>query len=202
MANASFGRKWLSGIIRNEDLSPEEKEQQIMEGHIGVTDGLKDKIDTLQAEADKVPELQSQIDSMSSGEDFKAKYEKEHKDFEAYKSKVAQDAEVTKVRSAYRKMLIEEKIGEKWLDRVMESTDFSSMKLDKDGNLDGIDKLKEDLDKKWGDVKTTVTTQGAKVETPPHASIGKMSKEEILKIQDATERQKAIAENLNLFGKG
>ena len=30
MAQASFGRKWLAGIIRNDDLSPEEKEQQIM----------------------------------------------------------------------------------------------------------------------------------------------------------------------------
>ena len=41
MAQASFGRKWLAGILRSEELSPEEKDQQIMEGHIAVTDGLK-----------------------------------------------------------------------------------------------------------------------------------------------------------------
>ena len=200
MATASFGRKWLSGIIRSEDLSPEEKEQQIMEGHIGVTDGLKDRIDALQAEADKVADLQSQIDSMTSGEDFKAKYEKEHAYFEDFKKKTAQDAEASKVRSAYRKLLIEEKIGEKWIDRVMESADFSSMKLDKDGNLADSDKLKEALDKKWGDVKTTVTTQGAKVENPPHIGNGKMTKDEIFAIKDTAERQKAIAENHELFG--
>lgn len=200
MATASFGRKWLSGIIRSEDLSPEEKEQQIMEGHIGVTDGLKDRIDALQAEAYKVADLQSQIDSMTSGEDFKAKYEKEHADFEDFKKKTAQDAEASKVRSAYRKLLIEEKIGEKWIDRVMESADFSSMKLDKDGNLADSDKLKEALDKKWGDVKTTVTTQGAKVENPPHIGNGKMTKDEIFAIKDTAERQKAIAENHELFG--
>lgn len=202
MASASFGRKWLAGIIRNEDLSPEEKENQIMEGHIGVTDGLKDRIEALQAEADKASDLQKQIDSMTSGEDFKAKYEKEHADFEDFKRKTAEDAQASKIKDAYRKLLIEEKISEKWLDRVMESADFSSMKLDKDGNLADLDKLKESLDKKWGDVKTTVTTQGAKVENPPHAGSGRMTKEEILGIKDPSERQKAIAENLNLFGKG
>jgi len=201
MGNASFGRKWLAGIIRNEDLSPEEKEQQIMEGHIGVTDGLKDKMEALQAEADKAQDLQRQIDSMTEGEDYKAKYEKEHADFEDFKKKTAEDAQASKIKDAYRQLLISEKISEKWLDRVMESADFSSMKLDKDGNLVDIDKLKESLDKKWGDVKTTVTTQGAKVENPPHAGSGRMTKEEILGIKDASERQKAIAENLNLFGK-
>lgn len=202
MASASFGRKWLAEIIRNDDLSPEEKEQKIMEGHIGVTDGLKDKIETLQAEADKVPELQKQLDSRDGEEDFKSKYEEEHKAFEDFKKKTAQDAEASKVKSAYRRLLIEEKISEKWLDRVMESADFSSMKLDKDGNLADVDKLKEALDKKWGDVKTTVTTQGAKVDNPPHTNNGGLSKEDILKIKDTSERQKAISENLKLFGKG
>lgn len=202
MATASFGRKWLAGIIRNEELSPEEKEQQIMDGHIGVTDVLKDKIETLQAEADKVPELQKELESKNGGEDFKAKYEKEHQDFEDFKRKTAEDAEASKVRSAYRKMLIEEKIGEKWLDRVMESTDFSGMKLDENGNLADSDKLKDALDKKWGDVKTTVSTVGAKVENPPHNGNGGMTKDEILSIEDTSDRQKAIAENLNLFGKG
>ena len=202
MATASFGRKWLAGIIRNEDLSPEEKEQQIMEGHIGVTDGLKDKIETLQAEADKVSDLQKQLEAKDGGEDFKAKYEKEHADFEDFKQKTAKDAEASKVRSEYRKLLIGEQISEKRVEAILKVTDFSKMKLDKDGHLEGEDNLRKSIGDEWGEFKTTVTEKGAEVEKPPHTSKGTMSKADILAIKDTSERQKAIAENLNLFGKG
>lgn len=145
----------------------EEQVKAVMEEHVSVTDALKADRDKWKAEAEKLPGVQKELDDLKGGEDWKQKFEDEHKAFEDFKAKMAQDAEAAKVRAAYRKLLIEEKIGEKWLDRVMESADFSGMKLDKDGNLIDTDKLKEALDKKWGDVKTTVTTQGAKVENPP-----------------------------------
>ena len=179
----------------------EEQVKAVMEEHVSVTDALKADRDKFKAEAEKAADLQKELEGIKGGEDFKAKYEEEHKAFEDFKKKTAEDAEAAKVKAAYRKMLIEEKIGEKWLDRVMESADLSGVKLDKDGNLADIDKLKEALDKKWGDVKTTVHTQGAKVENPPSGK-PTITRESILAIKDASERQKAIAENLNLFGKG
>jgi hypothetical protein len=180
----------------------EEQVKAVMEEHVSVVDALKADRDKFKAEAEKLPGVQKELDDLKGGENWKEKFENEHKSFEDFKAKTAQDAEAAKVRAAYRKLLIEEKIGEKWLDRVMESADFSGMKLDKDGNLAYTDKLKEALDKKWGDVKTTVTERGAKVETPPQTGKASMTKEQILSIKDSSERQKAIAENLNLFGKG
>ena len=200
MAQASFGRKWLAGIIRNDDLSPEEKEQQIMEGHIAVTDGLKDKIEGLQAEADKAADLQKQLDGISGGEDFKAKYEKEHQAFEDFKKQTASDAEMTAVKAAYRKMLIGENISEKRIEAIMKVTDFSKMKRDKDGNLDNADALKKTIAEEWGDFKTTVTQKGAEVSKPPQTGKATKTKDEIMAIKDTAERQKAIAENHELFG--
>ena len=200
MAQASFGRKWLAGIIRNDDLSPEEKEQQIMEGHIAVTDGLKDKIEGLQAEADKAADLQKQLDGISGGEDFKAKYEKEHQAFEDFKKQTASDAEMTAVKAAYRKMLIGEGISEKRIDAIMKVTDFKNMKRDKDGNLDNADALKKTIAEEWGEFKTTVTQKGAEVSKPPQTGKATKTKDEIMAIKDTAERQKAIAENHELFG--
>ena len=200
MAQASFGRKWLAGIIRNDDLSPEEKEQQIMEGHIAVTDGLKDKIEGLQAEADKAADLQKQLDGISGGEDFKAKYEKEHQAFEDFKKQTASDAEMTAVKAAYRKMLIGEGISEKRIDAIMKVTDFKNMKRDKDGNLDNADALKKSIAEEWGEFKTTVTQKGAEVSKPPQTGKATKTKDEIMAIKDTAERQKAIAENHELFG--
>ena len=76
------------------------------------------------------------------------------------------------------------------------------MKLDKDGNLVDEAELRKKIGEEWGEFRTTVTEKGANVETPPKSSGSQMTKEEIMKISDTTARQKAIAENLNLFGKG
>lgn len=141
----------------------------VIEEHTAVTDALKADRDKFKEQADKAADLQRQLDDLSGGEDWKKKYEDEHQAFEDFKSKSAQEAETAKVKAAYRKLLLDEKISEKWLDRVMKGMDFSGMKLDKDGTLHDIDKLKEAIDKEWGDIKTTVTERGADVEKPPKA---------------------------------
>ena len=164
----SFGRKWLEGILENEELTAKEKAQQIMDGHITVTDGLKEERDGYKAEAEKAADLQKQLDDhLASGEDFKAKYEKEHEAFEAYKGRIASEAEAAKVRSAYRSLLSGEGISEKRLDSILKVTDLSQLKLDEEGNLVNADELKKAINEEWGEFKTTVKETGAKVEKPP-----------------------------------
>lgn len=172
----------------------------VMEEHTSVTDALKKQRDDYKAEADKAADLQKQLDGINGGEDWKKKYEDEHNSFESFKKKTADDAEAAKVQAAYRKLLIEEKIGEKRLDSIIKVTDFSKMKLDKEGNLENMDALRKAIGEEWGDFKTTVTTKGANVDNPPNLDKAKKTKEEIFAIKDTAERQKAIAENHELFG--
>ena len=198
---ASFARKWLEGILDNEDLSTKEKAQQIMDGHIAVTDGLKDERDGLKEQANKAADLQKQLDDLTAnGEDFKKRFEDEHKAFEDFKKKTSADAEAAKVRSAYRKLLAGEGISEKRLDAILKVTDLSTMKLDKEGNLENAEDLKNAINNEWGEFKTTVTEVGAKVEKPLQTGKSKMTKDEIFAIKDTAQRQKAIAENHELFG--
>ena len=199
MPFTSFSRKWLTEIIQDDNKSPAEKVEEIMGGHVSITSPLKDERDS---NAEKAADLQKELDGIKGGEDYKSKYEEVNKAFEDFKKKTAEDAEAAKVRAAYRKLLIEEKIGEKRLDSIMKVTDFSKMKLDREGNLSGEEELRKNIGEEWGEFKTTVTERGAKVETPPVVSKSSMTKEQILAIKDTSERQKAIAENLNLFGKG
>ena len=197
---ASFARKWLEGILENEELSTKEKAQQIMDGHIAVTDGLKDERDSFKAEAEKAGDLQKELDDLKNGEDFQKKYEDEHKAFEDFKKKTADDAEAAKVKTAYRKLLAGEGIGEKRLDSILKVTDLSKLKLDKDGNLEDVDGLKKAINDEWGEFKTKVTEKGAVVEKPLQTGKATKTKEEIMAIKDTDERQKAIAENHELFG--
>ena len=142
--------------------------------HLGVVDPLKDdlasanrSVERYKTEADKVPGLQKELEGFKNGEDWKAKYEKEHSAFEDYKGQVARDAEVAKVKAAYKKLLTEEKISEKTLDAVMNATDYSKMKLKEDGTLDGIEDLKKDIDTRWGGFKVSTRQRGERVDHPP-----------------------------------
>ena len=196
----SFGRKWLEGILDNEELSTKEKAQQIMDGHITVTDGLKDERDSYKAEADKAADIQKELDGIKGGEDFKKKYEDLKNEFEGFKKQTAQDAETAKVRAAYRKLLADEGISEKRLDAILKVTDLTKVKLDKEGGIENADDLRKAINDEWGEFKTTVTEKGATVEKPPQIGKAKMTKDEIYAIKDTDQRQKAIAENHELFG--
>lgn len=198
----SFTRTFLKTMsLTDEQISA------IMEEHVAVTDALKKQRDDYKAEADKLPGIQKQLDALKSGEDYKAKYEAEHKALEEYKAQVKADADLAKIKDAYRELLKEEKISEKRLDAVIRLTDFSNMKLDKDGHLENADQLRESIKNEWSDYITTTRTERENVATPPgNTGSGKMTREDIFKkdehgryVLTTEERQKAIAENPQAF---
>ena len=199
MAN-DFARKWLKGVLENDELTLEEKAGQIIDRHLGEVNEIKEQRDTYKAEADKAADLQKQLEEINSGEDFKTKYEKEHQDFEDFKKKTADEAEASKVRAAYKSLLVDEKIGAKRIDSICKLTDFTKMKLGKDGKLEGEEDLRKTINDEWGEFKTAVSERGAVVEKPPQIGKATKTKEEIFAIKDTAERQKAIAENHELFG--
>lgn len=193
----AFGRKWLEDIVQDEELTPKEKVQKIMDGHLEAFNPIKDERDQLKGQT---ADLQKQLEGLQGGENWQEKYEKEHTAFEDFKKKTADDAEAAKVRSAYRKLLADEKIPEKRLDSILKVTDLSKLKLDKDGKLEKEDELRKSINDEWSEFKVTVTEKGATVEKPPQTGRATKTKEEIFSIKDTAERQKAIAENHELFG--
>ena len=172
----AFGRSDLREILC--EAYTDDIAKKIISKHREVVDKINDELDTekresakLKADADKLPGIQKELEELKK-EDWKAKYEKEHADFDGYKTKVAQDAETAKVKAAYRKLLVEEKISEKTLDAVLAATDYGKMKLKDDGTLDGIEDLKKDIADKWGSFKITTRQRGQEVETPPGGAPG------------------------------
>ena len=188
-------RKMLSGM----GLTAEQVDA-IIEEHTSVTQGLIADRDKYKADAEKLPGVQKQLDDLQKGDnDWKQKYEKEHSDFESYKKDVNGKEEAAKVREAYQKLLEDAGVATKHLKTVLRVTDFSGMKLDKDGNLEGAEKLTESIKDDWSDFISTTSTKGTGVSTPPAKGGKAKTKEEILAIKDTTERQQAMAENIELF---
>lgn len=205
----SFKREEIRGILG--EAYTDDIAKGLINLHRSVVDPLKDQLDDAKQEAtrykaaaDKLPEVQKELDGMKGGEDWKGKYEKEHQTFEDYKAKIARDAETEKVKAAHRKLLIDEGISEKAVDSILNATDYTGLKLDEGGALDAgsAESLKKDITDRWAGFKTTTRQRGEKVDNPPKPGSSRMTKEEIMKIKDTTERQAAIRENMDLFQKG
>lgn len=148
----------------------DEQISAVIEEHTSVTGALKDQIKELQENADQLPEVQKELDKLKkdiADNDWKGKFDKEHEDFEKYKSDVTAKETLNKTKAAYKKLLAECKVGDKHVDSILKVTDFKDMKLKEDGTLDGVDALKEKINADWSGFITTEGTQGAGVETPP-----------------------------------
>lgn len=140
-------------------------------------------------------------DKVTSAEKWKTKYDALKDDFEAYKKDItAKETKATK-SNAYKALLKEAGISEKRLDTVLKVSDIDSLEMGEDGKFKDSEKILEGIKTEWADFITTQETHGAKTATPPdNTGGGKMSKADIMKIKDTSERQKAIAENHELFG--
>lgn len=160
----------------------EEQIGAVIEEHTAVTNGLIAERDKYKADAEKLPEVQKELDKLKlSGESWQTKYESEHTAFEDYKKGVAKMELANKVKAAYRKLLTECNIGERHLDAILRVTDTESLKLNEDGTLANADKLKEGIKTEWAGFVYTQGTQGADVSTPP-GNAGAMTKDEFAKM--------------------
>lgn len=185
----------------------EDKIDQIIEMHTGVTTELKTELDKAKADAEKLPNVQKELDDLKAtveknGEDaYKVKYEALKEDFEQYKSEQAQKEIHAKKESVYRNLLQEVGISDKRINAVLKVSDVDAIELDDEGKVVGADTLKQSIGEEWADFIVTTETVGAKTATPPTGN-GKVykSKDEIMAIRDTKERQQAIADNHDLFG--
>lgn len=148
----------------------EEQVSAIIEEHTNVTSALKDQIKEYKADAELLPDVRKELDDLkkdTSASDWEKKYNDEHDKFEKYKQDVADKETADKLKSAYKQLLSECKVGDKHLDSILRVTDFSEMKLADDGTIEGADKLKEKIGLDWSGFISTKETKGADVDTPP-----------------------------------
>lgn len=161
--------------------------------------------DRYNAKLDEITKLEQEkqdaADKLTAAEKTKKKLDDLKAEYDKYKSDTEAKARLNDVKAAYRAVLKDAGIADKYLDTVIAATRFDDMKLNDDGKLDKADEHKTAAEQKWADFKVKSETKGAPVETPPAkgAPAGR-TKEEIMAIKDAAERQKAIAENHELFG--
>ena len=124
--------------------------------------------------------------------------EQEQQRFAAYQAEQTEREARGEKEQAYQALLRSAGISEKRLDAILRVTDLDAMELE-NGHLQEEDTLRAAAREEWSDFLVSTRVTGAKTATPPETRQG-LTREQILAIPDTGKRQRAIAENLGLFG--
>lgn len=180
-------------ILENAETSNDDKTKAILDALHEETDALRNELDT---EKNARVAAEKERDAANSG---KQTAEKALTDYKAQQTQ--KDAHAAK-EAKFREQLKAAGVLEKYFDRIvrLSGEDIDKMELDSKGNVKNADKLAESLKTDWSDYVGSTSTKGAPVDNPPANTGSKMTKEQIINIKDATERQAAIAANPEAFG--
>ena len=148
----------------------DEQVDSIIEMHTDTVDGLKEQVNTYKADAEKLPNVQKELDDLKAMGDggYKDKYEKEHKAFEDYKADVTAKESKAAKEKAVRAYFESKNITGSNLDLAMRGCGEEMAALVMDG-----DKIKDTtsldalIDGAYKSLVYTEHTQGANPATPP-----------------------------------
>lgn len=206
----SLTRKFLTGM----GLTSEQVDA-IIDEHASTVDSLKEQRDSYKEDAEKLKEVQKELTNLKKqveegsgdAEEWKTKYEEEHKALEDFKKEQKNKETMSQLRKAYTELLKENNVSEKHINSILNATNFSEMKLATDGTLADKENLVKDIKEKWDGFITNTQSGGADVETPPAGAKGTFNSKADIYAKDergryklsAAERMQAVQNNPQLF---
>lgn len=197
----AFSRQTLKAMGFTDD-----QVQSLIDLHTEVTDKLKAEIKTYKEEAEKLSDVQRQLDEANSKlkaaekDDYKGKYESEKAAHDKLKADITAKETTAKKSSAFKAMLKAKGYSENAVSKIAKYGGFiDGVELDEEGKITNSDKLMTSVESEWSEYKPQAGTTRHTPVTPPVGGKVQRTKEDIMNITDTAARQKAIAENLSLF---
>ena len=181
----------------------DEQVDSIVEMHTETVDGLKADINKYKADAEKLPNVQKELDDLKAAEDdgWKDKHDAVKKEFDEYKADIAAKEARAAKEKAVKAYFESKNIEGANLNLAMRScgAEVDAVELDGDKIKDtaALDALIS------GDFASLVTKPAVRVDMGARLNNngGKaVTREEIIAIKDGTARRKAMMENPDLFG--
>ena len=184
----------------------DEQVDSIIEMHTDTVDGLKEQVKNYKADAEKLPNVQKELDDLKAAGDggFKEKFEKEHSDFENFK-KTIQEKETKAAKESAAKAFFESKgITGNSLEIAMRGSSAEIAALDLDGekikDSSALDAL---VNGTFKALVSTTTTKGANIPNPPITTPNKAySADDIRKMSPAEINKNWDSIKASLNGKG
>lgn len=167
-------------------------------------DSVIEQRDTYKKDADKLPGLQAELDKLKNAPDdgFKAKYDKEHADFEKFRKEVQDKETLAAKRTAFTALCKDAGLNEKGVEKATKYADWDSIELDDSGKIKNAAAHVKSVKEEWSEHVVVTNTKGANTPNPPTNTGGNiLTRAEIYKkddngrfIMDASHRQKALGD--------
>lgn len=188
--DGSIPKSAISAIVSaiRQTVGNEFVEKERYKNKLSEIENLKDKMQTAE-------------DNATTADKWKEKYEALKGEFADFKKESAAKETRQERETAFRSLLREVGISDKRIDAIVRVSDIDAVELE-DGKIKNAKELRKGIESEWEEFIPKTRTKGADTETPPNNTGGSgKTMEEIMKIKDQEERQKAMLENYdNLFG--
>lgn len=198
-------RSDIRKIVKDADMTDEEKLTAVMDLLHSEVDDLKEEQDDLKEQLKKSQNDLKDAQKNGGGDDseWKKKYESERDAFKNFKdAQAAKESKAVKEK-AYRKMLEESKVSAKAIDNVLKVTNFDEIELDDKGQIKDAADVKKKIESDWSGFIESTQTKGANVKNPPANDGGTgtyTSRAEARKdVKSTAEMIKRIRENQQLY---
>lgn len=173
----------------------EEQIETVLGEHEQTAEALKRAEADAQRLADAEKELAEAKEALNAKSEELAK---EREAFALYRAQAAEKAANEEKAALFRKALIEAGVSERHIDAIVRASDLTPFAVT-DGKFEDEKAVAAYIRSEWGDFIPEVKTRGVRVENPPEFGEAGMSRPQIMGIRDDTERQRAIARNIDRF---
>lgn len=178
-------RKLLSAMGIEDD-----KIEEIISAHTETVNALKQERDGFKEDAekyeqatkdlkkanDKIAKLEESAKNKPTDE-YKEKYETEHKAFEDYKADITAKETKAAKESAYKEICKDAKLSEEGIAKAMKYADWDKIELGDDGKVKDSKEHLKAISEEWGKYIETPGRRGSQVETPPANNGGGQTEE-------------------------
>lgn len=162
-------RSELRKIVKDADMTDEEKLTAVMDLLHSEVDDLKEEQDDLKEQLKKAQADLKDAQKNGGGDDseWKQKYESERDAFKKFKDDQTTKDSRTAKEAAYKKLLEESKVSAKVIDNVLKVTNFEEIELDDKGQIKDAADVKKKIESDWSGFIESTQTKGANVKNPP-----------------------------------
>lgn len=203
----ALSRKLLKGMGLTD-----EQVDSIIDAHTETVDGIKAERDQYKADAEKLPNVQKQLDDLQAENGGKSKYkvmyDAEHEELEKLKADIAEKEARAKKHAEMREILQEIGMPDKRIDGIIDYELYKNApELDENGKIADRAGVKKYLKDAWSEYIPVVSDVKHTPENPlNNAGSVKLTKADIYKkdengryVLSASERQNALSENPELM---
>ena len=155
----AFSRQTLKAMGFTDD-----QVQSLIDLHTEVTDNLKAEIKKYKEDAEKLSDVQRQLDEANSKisaaekDDYKGKYESEKAAHDKLKEDIKAKETTAKKSTAFKAYLKEKGYSDNAISKITKYGGYvDGIELDDEGKIKDSDKLLTSIEDEWGEYKPTTT---------------------------------------------